>query len=250
VIERSPLPSGAASSSSLAHEDKTYRPTLRSIPGARQVAFVLAAAGGAGLLGLIPRAWPLLVLAFALAFFVAIAAVVGVLLFLMRAGERIRLSPRGIEQVAEGRGVAIGWDEVAWVLVSGVSLWGLIPVTSCQIGTRDGRFVRFSNAFDGFSEMVARVGQETTPRLLAMASERIAAGDDVAFGRLTACAEGIKHEGGLLPWRAMDSFGIADGRLLIRSRDPAWPSCAKLLADIENLEVLLRLMAQRTGQGA
>lgn len=251
MSQRNPVRPAVAGEPSTAHEDQIYRPALRSIPGARRVPFLLVPAGISGLLGaVIPGAWPLLLFMSALGFFVVVAAAVGLLLFATRVGDRVRLSPSGIEHQAGTSVVRMTWDEVAWVQVHGVSLWGLIPINTCQIGTGDGRTLRFDNMFADFEAIVARVGQETAPRLLAAASACITAGHDAGFGAVTACAAGLKHDGGLLPWRAIDAYHVDDGTLFIHSRDPASPSLAVRLARIDNLEVLIQLTERMVGKAS
>lgn len=178
-----------------------------------------------------------------------------------RWGLRVLVYADGLMYIRKGRKDFCGWDQVetVWLreptlsvvgvggLLSGLLLWIISEVFrpvihKFTILRCDGKKL----VFDGFIRKVHQLGvtiqAETAQRLLTRATADFKAGKTLTFGTFVLSRKGMSYLWRQLPWAALESVTVDNGRITVRRKGQWSYWLATRVAKSANLHVFLALV--------
>jgi hypothetical protein len=146
----------------------------------------------------------------------------------------------GLAVYQGGQIIVLPWADITGIAVD-AKFNGFGPLLNrYDLLSADGRHVILEQFLSGFPELIARLRQETLPRLLFHAREQYRLTGRVTFGTLSIeKLSGLNFGGSVTPWAEIERLSISGGEVHVHLRNQQTRDVA--VSSIINLDVLIVL---------
>jgi len=217
-------------------------------------AFVFGLGGLAFLLGAVflfrgpggVHSWPLLNVLFGIGALGVLGGGVGGARQIWKAkGLRVLVFAEGLARVQGDTVEVLRWPDVRTVrraCLTSFERGRRAPARKLILTGADGKEFEFAESLSGWRDLRELVEQYTLCHLFPQVLEAYEAGEEVAFGQISAGPEGLRSGGRLLPWPECEAVEVANGMLTVKAGG-AWLSFCKVpLQKLPNVHVLIALV--------